>query len=56
MVLFGSAAGLIVAGKVADLREGVAKAAEAVDSGRARQVLESLIAITNEAPPGDAAT
>ncbi len=56
VALFGSAAGLIVAGKAADLREGVAKAAEAVDSGRARQVLERLIAITNEAPPGDAAT
>jgi anthranilate phosphoribosyltransferase len=55
VVLFGSAAALIVAGKAADLREGVAAAAEALDSGRAGQVLEQLVAITNEAPPGDAA-
>jgi anthranilate phosphoribosyltransferase len=53
VVLLGSAAGLIVAGKAADLREGAGLAAEAVDSGRARQVLERLVAITNETP-GDA--
>ncbi len=53
VVLYGSAAALIVAGKAADLREGVAAAAAAVDSGRAKQVLERLVAITNEAPPQD---
>ena len=47
VVLFGSAAALIVAGKAGDLREGVALAAEAVDSGRARAALDKLIAVTN---------
>ena len=48
VVLLGSAAALIVAGKVSDLKAGVAMAAEAVDGGRAIQALERLIAITNE--------
>ena len=48
IVLFGSAAALLVAGKVGDLKQGVAMAAEAVDSGRAALVLARLIAITNE--------
>jgi anthranilate phosphoribosyltransferase len=51
IVLFGSAAALIVAGKAADLKAGVAMAGEAVDSGRARQALADLVAISNEAGP-----
>jgi anthranilate phosphoribosyltransferase len=47
VVLFGSAAALIVAGKAETLREGVTIAAEAVDSGRARAALDKLVAITN---------
>ena len=47
MVLFGSAAALIVAGKAETLREGVTIAAEAVDSGRARAALDKLVAVTN---------
>lgn len=49
VVLFGSAAALIVADKAGDLREGVALAAAAVDSGRARTALDKLVAITNAA-------
>jgi anthranilate phosphoribosyltransferase len=49
VVLLGSAAALIVADKAADLREGVALAAEAIDSGRAREALDRLVAITNAA-------
>lgn len=47
VVLLGSAAALIVAGKAADLREGAALAAESIDSGRARAALDRLIAVTN---------
>ena len=50
-VVLGSAAALIVAGAAADLRAGAAQAAEASDSGRARDTLARLIAITNEPPP-----
>ena len=48
IVLFGSAAALTIAGKAADLKEGLGLAAEAVDSGGAAQVLERLVAIANE--------
>jgi hypothetical protein len=47
IVLFGAAAALIIAGRVQDLREGVAIAATAIDSGKARQTLDSLIRISN---------
>jgi anthranilate phosphoribosyltransferase len=50
-VLLGSAAGLIVAGKAEDLKQGVALAADSLDSGRAMKALEGLIAITNEEAP-----
>ena len=48
VVLFGSAAALMVADRAADLKAGVALAAEAIDSGEAKRRLERLIAITNE--------
>ncbi|HXP30570.1 MAG TPA: anthranilate phosphoribosyltransferase [Stellaceae bacterium] len=51
IVLFNSAAALIVAGKARDLREGVARAAASIDSGKARTALDRLVAITNEPPP-----
>ncbi len=54
IVVLGAAAALIVAGKAADLKDGAAQAAEAIDSGRARDTLTRLIAITNEAPPAGA--
>jgi len=51
IVLLGSAAALIVAGKADDLKAGVALSAEAIDSGRALQALERLVAITNAKVP-----
>lgn len=51
IVLFNAAGALIVAGKVSDLKAGVAMAAEAIDNGAARTVLENLIKATNERPP-----
>jgi len=47
IVLLNSAAALIVAGRVDNLRAGAEKAAQAIDSGATRQVLEKLIAATN---------
>ncbi|MGH6900092.1 MAG: anthranilate phosphoribosyltransferase [Geminicoccaceae bacterium] len=52
IVLLNGAAALIVAGRADDLAAGVARAAEAIDSGAAKAVLGALVAITNEAPPG----
>jgi anthranilate phosphoribosyltransferase len=45
-VLLNAAAALIVAGRAGDLKEGVALAAKAIDSGAAKAALEALIAIT----------
>lgn len=42
IVLLNAAAGLMVADKVSDLKEGVKLAAESIDSGKALQVLEKL--------------
>jgi len=50
IVLYNSAAALLLAGKVATLRAGVQMAAEAIDSGKARATLEKLIEITNRKP------
>jgi anthranilate phosphoribosyltransferase len=49
LVLLNAAAALYVGGLATDLEEGVAKAAEAVDSGAAANVLERLIAATTSA-------
>lgn len=49
IVLLNAAASLLVADKAATLTDGVALAAEAIDSGGARDRLRRLIAITNEA-------
>jgi anthranilate phosphoribosyltransferase len=53
VVILNSAASLIVAGQAADLKEGAAMAAQAIDSGKARKVLERLIAISHEEVPSD---
>jgi anthranilate phosphoribosyltransferase len=45
VVLLNSAAALVVAGKAADLTEGVRRAAEAIDSGAARRVVERMRAL-----------
>jgi anthranilate phosphoribosyltransferase len=42
VVLLNAAAALLVAGRAADLREGAARAAEAIDSGRVRQQLDRI--------------
>ncbi len=47
VVLLNSAAGLVIVGQAADLKAGVALAAEAIDAGKVRATLERLIAITN---------
>ncbi|HKW54654.1 MAG TPA: anthranilate phosphoribosyltransferase [Stellaceae bacterium] len=47
IVLLNGAAALIVAGRARDLRHGVDQAADAIDQGKARRVLEKLVAITN---------
>ena len=46
LVLLNAAAAIYVGGLAADLSEGVARAAEAIDSGAAANVLERLIAAT----------
>lgn len=47
-VLFTAAAALIVAGKADGLKEGVAQAAELLDSGKARAALDRMIEISHE--------
>lgn len=49
IVLFGAAAALLVAGRVQDLPAGVARAAAAIDDGKAMQTLERLRQLTNPA-------
>jgi anthranilate phosphoribosyltransferase len=46
---------LVVAGKAGDLRAGVVLARAAIDEGRARTVLDRLIAMTNSENSGAAA-
>ncbi len=48
IVLLNAAAGFIVAGRAADLREGVAIASDTLDSGKAVLVLQRLVAETNK--------
>jgi anthranilate phosphoribosyltransferase len=53
IVLLNGGAALVVAGKADDLADGVALAAEAIDSGAAKAALGALVAISNEAPAGE---
>ncbi|RKT30361.1 anthranilate phosphoribosyltransferase [Roseovarius halotolerans] len=48
-VLLNAAAALVVAGHAGDVREGVAQAAESIDSGSARDKIETLAKVTSEA-------
>jgi anthranilate phosphoribosyltransferase len=48
IVLLNAAASLLIAGKAATIPEGLAMAAEAIDSGRAAGVLEKLIQLSGE--------
>ncbi len=47
VVLMNSAALLVVAGAAADLKTGVAKAAQSIDGGTAKKALDELVEITN---------
>jgi anthranilate phosphoribosyltransferase len=51
IVLYNSAAALVIAGKAADLRAGVALGAKSITEGAALRALERLVAITNEKLP-----
>ncbi|XSG82440.1 MAG: anthranilate phosphoribosyltransferase [Methyloligella sp. ZOD6] len=48
IVLFNAGAALMVGGKAKSLRDGVALAADAIDSGKAKAVLDKLIEISQE--------
>lgn len=48
IVLMNAAASLIVAGRVDDLKDGVAMAAAAIADGKARTALDKLVEITNQ--------
>lgn len=47
VVLLNAAAALIVAGRADNLKQGVAQAAEVIDSGRAKATLDKLISVSN---------
>lgn len=47
VILYNTAAALIIADKAEDLKDGIALAAKSVDSGKAKAVLEKMIQITN---------
>jgi anthranilate phosphoribosyltransferase len=47
--LLNAAAGLVVAGRADDLADGLAQAAESIDSGMARAVLAGMVAISHDA-------
>jgi anthranilate phosphoribosyltransferase len=48
-VLLNAGCGLYAANAVSSIEEGVKKAAEMIDSGRALAVLDSFIAVSNQA-------
>ena len=50
IVLLNAAAALLVAGKVGRLPDGARLAAEVIDNGHARHVLDRLVEITNQVP------
>jgi anthranilate phosphoribosyltransferase len=47
IVLLNAAAALLVAGKAKSLRDGVALAAETIDSGKAKAVLDALVSLSH---------
>jgi len=46
IVLFNAGAALLVAGRVASVREGIARATEAIDSGAAKNTLERMVRLS----------
>lgn len=53
IVLLNAAAGLVVAGVVADLRRGVERAMEAINRGDAQATLRRLVEVSNRPADGD---
>ena len=53
IVVYNTAAALVVADRATSLRQGAEMAAAAIDDGRAKMKLDTLVAITNEDPPAD---
>jgi anthranilate phosphoribosyltransferase len=51
LALFNAAAAIVVAGKCADLAEGVGVAREAIDSGAAARVLARVTELSRELAP-----
>jgi anthranilate phosphoribosyltransferase len=49
IVLYNAGASLLISGRAASLHEGLAIAAEAVDTGRAREALATLVDVSQEA-------
>lgn len=47
VVMLNAAAALVAGGKAQDLKEGLERAAEAIDSGRANEAVENLAALSN---------
>jgi anthranilate phosphoribosyltransferase len=47
IVVLNTGAALFIAGRVSSVREGITEAAEAIDSGRAKQVLQQLTAVSH---------
>ncbi|ODA68474.1 Anthranilate phosphoribosyltransferase [Methyloligella halotolerans] len=54
IVLFNAGAALMIGGKAKSLRDGVALAADSIDSGRAKDVLAKLVEISRESAEGAA--
>jgi anthranilate phosphoribosyltransferase len=52
VVLFNSAAALMAADLATDFKEGIAQAAESIDSGRASERMESFVAVSQSAGMG----
>ena len=49
IVILNAAAALVLSGKASDIRQGVTRAAESLDTGAARDILRKLIDVTNRA-------
>jgi anthranilate phosphoribosyltransferase len=43
IVLFNAGAALLVAGRVSSIREGIAQAADTIDSGAAKETLDRMV-------------
>jgi anthranilate phosphoribosyltransferase len=48
IVLLNAGAALYVAGKASDIKEGMVLAAESIDSGKAMEILNKVVAFTNK--------